>query len=682
VRARRAGFCAAALGSALLAATPSAGAEGAADVSRQRIDAALAEIRPALVQLTVVAERFADGRAVRFPSGGSGVVVTAEGHVLTNFHVAGDGVRIQATLDGGEVMEADVVTHDPLTDLSVLKLRGVPPSGLRPARFADREPVVGEPVLALGSPLSLSSSVTLGIVSNSRRVFTDFAGTRLEDLELEGEPTGLFTLWIQHDALILPGNSGGPLVDLDGRIVGINELGGAGIGFAIPSSIARRVLAGALSGGRLRRADLGFTVLPVLKIGRATGALVSSVDRGSPAEGADLRAGDVLLELAGGEVEVRFFEEVPELYRRISELPIGGPVELVVDRAGRRVRLTARATELEEAEGDEEEFARLGVTLQELTGPLARRLQVEPRSGLLVTGLRAGLPAATARPPVLAGDLISALGGVRLVTLAEARATLAARVAGEVLLELRRDDETILALATLGSDREARRGGELPKAWLGVQTQVVTPELARALDAPDLSGFRITQVLPWSEAERGGLKTGDVLVSIDGERLESRRPQDGENLRRAIEERAIGDEVELALVRGAERLTMRMALEARPRELSELATARAEALGFSVREVSQFDRVRFHWDRGQEGVVVTEVVPGGWAQMAGLEANDLVLAIDDEEITGVATFEAVLARRLAARPPVLAVFLRRGPRTHFAFIEPDWPEPAPTETRP
>jgi S1-C subfamily serine protease len=198
----------------------------------QNVERAAAAVYPSLVNISAVSQQFSEGRVLRFPSAGSGVIVTPEGHVLTNFHVAGHTTRLRCTLTDGRVLDADVIVHDPLTDLSVLKLRTATGAAPLPAAKLATEVQleVGDPVLALGNPFALSSSVTLGIVSNPRRVFTDFSGSELSDVELEGgETTGWFTQWIQHDALILPGNSGGPLVDLSGQVVGINELGGGGI---------------------------------------------------------------------------------------------------------------------------------------------------------------------------------------------------------------------------------------------------------------------------------------------------------------------------------------------------------------------------------------------------------------------------------------------------------------------
>jgi serine protease Do len=250
----------------------------AGDLLRRDIDFARSKVYPTLVNIAVVVQSYSGGRARRFPAAGSGVVVSAAGHVLTNFHVAGHTTRITCTLPSGERIDADIVAHDPLTDLSVLKLRLAERSNpTRPVSFStlgDSDALeVGEYVLAMGNPLTLSSSLTLGVVSNTKRVFTDFTGTEMTELDLgAGERTGIFTRWIQHDALILPGNSGGPLVNLRGEVVGINELGGAGVGFAIPSNLAARVLNQVLTFGEVRRGWLGVTVLPVEKLGRQRGA--------------------------------------------------------------------------------------------------------------------------------------------------------------------------------------------------------------------------------------------------------------------------------------------------------------------------------------------------------------------------------------------------------------------------
>ncbi len=243
----------------LLVVAPALAEDRGEDALRRDIEFAREQVFPALVNISVVTKNYTGGRMERYPSAGSGVIVSPAGHVLTNYHVAADAAEIVCRLPSNEAIPATVIAHDPLTDLSVLKLsldkRRNADSPLPFARLGDSDALkTGDYVLAMGNPLTLSSSMTLGIVGNPSRVFTSFTGSDMDEMDLGGgQVTGLFTRWIQHDALILPGNSGGPLVNLRGEVVGINELGGTGVGFAIPSNLASHVLNQALTHGSIPR---------------------------------------------------------------------------------------------------------------------------------------------------------------------------------------------------------------------------------------------------------------------------------------------------------------------------------------------------------------------------------------------------------------------------------------------
>ncbi len=660
-------------------AAASALAQSPPDALRQDIARAREKVYPALVNITVVTRYFSEGRSQRSPGAGSGVIVTPEGHVLTNYHVAGRSTRIDCVLPDGETMPATVVVHDPLTDLSVLKLqtdkRADPRKPLPFATLGDSDKLqIGDYVMALGNPLMLSSSLTLGVVSNPRRVFVSETRNDIEQMELdEGEATGLFTRWIQHDAEIAPGNSGGPLVNLQGEVVGINELRyGGGLGFAIPSNIAKEVLAKALDGGVIERAWLGVSFLPIEKLGIQEGVLISDVAPESAAEKAGVRPGDVLLKLNGVPVTARFFEEVPLVYQRVAALEIGKPAELTVLRDGKEQTLSAIPTVMEQVKGDEDEFRAVGATLEQVTRTRALLSKLPVTQGVRVTSTRPGYPFEAAQPPLQPDDIIVSLGGQPVPNLAAARELLASVPADGLAVVFRRRNEILVTRIKPREEKEPDVDTELPRPWLGVRTQVVTSDVASALGLSKAGGHRITEVYPGTEAAKAGLQPGDILVSINGRPVRATRMQDTEELKRTIEAMVVGESAKLGILRAGKPETITVALEATPKSASTAKTAKQEFLEFTVRDIVPMDRMESRQLRETRGVMVSDVTPGGWAAMAGLNPQDVVLSMQHKATPDVGTFESVMASILKEQPKVMTLFVQRGYRTHFVFIEPDW----------
>ena len=648
------------------------------DAFRSAVDFAREKVYPALVNISVIDERYSRGRVEHFPAAGSGVIVSPAGHVVTNYHVAGTAVRIRCTLPSGETIDATRVAGDAFSDLCILKLElNRREDATLPIPFAtigdSRQLDVGDHVLAVGNPLTLSSSMTLGIVSNTKRVFTDFTGTEIQEFNLDGETTGLFNQWIQHDALILPGNSGGPLVSLKGDVIGINTRGGGGVGFAIPSQTIKHVLNQALTFGEIRRGWMGFSVLPVGKAGLKTGALVAYVIPGSPAEVAGLQAGDVLLAFDGQPVEARFFDEVPQLYQRISELAAGSEVTVSFTRAGHPESTRIKIERREKYWGKELQLRSEGLTVREVTLPMSITRQYADDRGVLITGVRPGFPFEEAKPQVSSGAVVLSIDGHEVDDLDSFRDAL--REAGQKQkypVVFRQDQETLVTLVEVAQAEQEHQNKELPDAWLGVKTQVLTDKTAQALGLEGRKGFRVTQVFPWSGAERGGLKVGDVLVSLDGEALEASRPQDAKDLKLAIEELSIGDQVEIGVLRAGELLTLTLDLEESPASSLDVKSSEQDEFEFSVRETTFMDRVNFKLPKDLDGLLVTQATRGGWAHVAGLELNDLLISVNAQAVTSIRQFEQTFDMILEQRPKVIQLFLRRGHRTHFVFIEPDW----------
>ena len=275
---------------------------------------------------------------------GSGVIASADGHVVTNFHVVRGADAIVVRLADQSEYQAKLVGSDPKTDLALLKIDG---RGLPAMPFGDSDRLeVGEPVMAIGNPFGLEQTVTTGIVSAKER----FIGS------------GPYDDFIQTDASVNPGNSGGPLVDARGALVGINTAifsqtgGSVGIGFAIPVNIAKDVLRQLRDSGKVVRGYLGVAVAPVTpEVRRAAdlpgprGAVVAEVVSGSPAASAALKPGDVIVRFQGDELQ-----DPRDLTRRVAATPPGTSVKLdVVRRGGEHVTLSPRIGELKESRGAE-----------------------------------------------------------------------------------------------------------------------------------------------------------------------------------------------------------------------------------------------------------------------------------------------------------------------------------------
>jgi len=338
---------------------------------------------------------------------GSGFVLNTEGYILTNNHVVKDATDIVVRLSDGREFKAEGVGKDALTDVALIKLAN-PPSGLPTVVLGDSDALrQGDFVLALGSPLGLRDTATLGIVSAKHR-----AGIN---------PVGTYDDFIQTDAAINPGNSGGPLFNLKGEVVGINTAivrpdVGQGIGFAVPISLAKSLLPQLREKGKVTRGFLGVSVgdlTPDLAqafgfSAGTKGALVQGVVPRGPAAKAGVEAGDLIVLLNG-----KAIESAGHLTREVALVPPGAKVELTVVRKGDRKKLAfevARRPEDEsgiakgEREDQEGKAPKLGVSLAPLTPDLARELGVSGEQGVVVTDVSDGGPAQ--RAGVRRGDVI------------------------------------------------------------------------------------------------------------------------------------------------------------------------------------------------------------------------------------------------------------------------------------
>ncbi|HKQ07228.1 MAG TPA: Do family serine endopeptidase [Blastocatellia bacterium] len=386
-----------------------------AELSRTFVGVAK-QVKPAVVNIDVVEKaqrqsmqlpegfpqipgmpQFGDGQPHKARGTGSGVIISPDGYILTNNHVAGDAEQIKVKLSDGREFKAKRIGADKETDIALIKIDA---TNLPYAKLGDSDKLEqGEWVLAIGSPFGLQQTMTAGIVSALGR-----------DLGAQG---GTFTNFIQTDASINPGNSGGPLVNMSGEVVGINTMifsrsgGNEGVGFSIPANLVNKVYAQLLKSGKVTRAYLGLypqemtpSIARIARYNGETGVLVRDVSKDdSPAARAGLRSGDIIVELDGKKVT-----SPKQLTETVADLPVGKAVDVKYMREGRlestKVTLGERPGPDDEAQpannGNDEEGenpGKLGVSITNLTPELARRLKLRIASGVVVGAVQPDSPA-------------------------------------------------------------------------------------------------------------------------------------------------------------------------------------------------------------------------------------------------------------------------------------------------
>jgi len=436
-----------------------------ADLSRTFIGVAK-QVKPAVVNIDVV-EKAKRSSSMRLPDGfpqipgfpdsqprrqrgtGSGVIISADGYILTNNHVAGDAEQINVKLADGRELKAKRIGTDPETDLAVIKIEA---QGLPFARLGNSDALEqGEWVIALGSPFGLEQTMTAGIVSATGR---DLPGSQ-------------FTHFIQTDASINPGNSGGPLINMQGEVVGINTLifsqsgTSSGIGFAIPSNLANKVYAQLMKGGKVTRGYLGVILTPVTPaIARTVGfegkegVLVQDLaNDNSPAAKAGLRSGDVITEFEGKPVKTP-----AQLTEFVADTPVGKPAQLKYVRDGRVQTATVNLGERpsrdgennreERGEEEDENGNALGFSIMNVTPDTARELKLKIQTGVIIQNVQSDGPAAEAG--LRRGDVIHRINRVPVNNRQDfVRAMTSLRGEKEVVLQVERGGQLQFVSLTL-----------------------------------------------------------------------------------------------------------------------------------------------------------------------------------------------------------------------------------------
>ena len=629
------------------------------------------------MQIHVLSTHTEGGRERKSGATGSGAIISAEGHVITNHHVVGRATSIRVILPTREELEATLVGTDPLSDIAVIQLdlskRPKGSAALPVAVFGPSEAVrVGDTVLAMGCPLALSQAVTRGIVAN-----VDLRVPR--PIEVEGENVGSVVKWIGHDAQIFPGNSGGPLVNLDGEIIGINELV-MGLGAAIPSDLARAVARQLMANGKVERAWTGMTLQPLLKDSPAamTGVLVSGVLPETPAAAAGVQPGDRIIEVEQKPVTVRFETQLPAFTNELLQRTPGKPLAIKLVRGTKTLALTLSPAPRDASRAKEREFKDWGMTGRRITRVEAIELQRPDTRGVLVGTLRPGGPADKAVPALRREDVIVSVAGKPVdspdaLSKATADIVKTSKTPVPTTVAFERGAEKLLTVVEVGIRPPQEPAQEARRGWLPVSTQVLSPKLATALGYKGRKGARVTQILP--DGDASGLRVGDVVTKVDDALVEASEPQDADVFDALLRAYKPGSKAVLAVLRDGKPMDLTVTLKDAPRLENELRVYEDVALEFRARDISYLDRVKRRWPKETTGALVSQVDAGGWASVGGLRTDDLVLAVDGKTVRDVKELEKELKPMKEKKPGEVVFFVRRGVQTVFVEVQPTWVEP-------
>jgi len=407
----------------------------------QIITTAKEKVFPALVYVKPISETYAGGKKERRQVFGSGVIISPDGVVVTNQHVVDKAIDINCVLWNRQQVPAELIGEDKETDLALIRLKwdGEP---LPSAQFADSDQLEeGQFVMALGAPFGFTRSISLGILSNTQR----YIGFRT---------MYKYNLWLQTDASINPGNSGGPLVNTEGKVVGINTLGLSigEMGFSIPSNEVQRIVERLRRDGKVVRTWTGLDLQALKDFDSNTfidsdwGVLVRGVEEASPAEEAGVRSGDILLEVNGQAIDGMYVEQLPLIRWALSDLPAGEPARMTLERGGERLTVEVTPVLKGRVEGEDFDCARWDMTVKGISKHANPTLYFYRKAGVFIHAVH--YPGNAVESGLEGNDILLKIGDESVETVEDVR-----RIYGALMADQDREKKVLITVLRNGLTR-------------------------------------------------------------------------------------------------------------------------------------------------------------------------------------------------------------------------------------
>ncbi len=381
--------------------------------------------------------------------------------------------------------------------------------------------------------------------------------------------------------------------------------------------------------------------------------------------------------LDGHPIEVRYKEQLPLFNQMVMALPVGQEVTAVVRRDGKELTLHITPINRPAMTEKPQECKDWGMCASNITAVTAKKKQLDSADGVLVCGVTSDGPAGNAKPALEKDDVILAVNQQPVKSLDDLLAITRSVTAGSsdptpVTVSFRRRDEMFLTVANIGVQEVSDPGAEIPYAWLPISTQVLTGELAKALNLAGHTGVRVTQVYAHSNAESAGLRVGDVISAVDDTPIEASQVEDTQVLPAMIRQYKIGSTAALTVYHHGQKQTINVKLPESPRQFEELKKYTDASYDFSVRDIAFQDRIRERWSDAQTGVLAESVGDGSWAALGGLKAGDLIIAVDGQPVKDVNAMEALMKQSAQRKPRQIVLQVKRGIITAFLELHANW----------